>query len=79
MTGERLELDAVAETDYLNRVFKRSIRSNDGWKLIVSLDSEKRELYDLNNDPNEKKDLTDKHPRRVYELEQQLFRTFKGK
>ncbi|MBU0485622.1 MAG: sulfatase-like hydrolase/transferase [Proteobacteria bacterium] len=78
LAGEAMQLDAVAETDYLNRVFKRSIRTHDGWKLIVSLDSEKRELYDLNIDPAEKNDLSSKRPRRVYELEQLLFWTLKG-
>ena len=73
MNGEHLKLDAIAETDYLNRVFKRSIRTSDGWKLIVSLDNEKRELYNLDSDSEEMADLAGEEPRMVYELEQRLF------
>ena len=34
--GENLDLDGISETDYLLHSFKRSIKTNDGWKLIVS-------------------------------------------
>lgn len=78
MAGTDMKLDAVAETDYLNRVFKRSIRTHDGWKFILSLDSEKRELYNLNKDPEEKNNLIGEDPRRAYELEQKMFKILKG-
>jgi len=73
MAGEKLTLAGVSETDYLQHSFKRSIRTDDGWKLIVSLDTEERELYNLNDDPGEKVNLVGKYGRRAYELEQALF------
>lgn len=77
MAGKHLELDAVSETDYLQRSFKRAITTHDGWKLIVSLDSEKRELYNLQEDPDEQHNLAGDQGRLVYELEQRLFKISK--
>lgn len=73
LRGQELKLDGVAETDYLLRSFKRAIKSSDGWKLIVSMDSEERELYNLREDPGEKHNLIQSQGRRAYELEQKLF------
>lgn len=73
LAGEHLNLSGISETDYLQRAFKRSIKTNDGWKLIVSLDSEKRELYNLNDDPGERNNLIESEGRKAYELEQLLF------
>ena len=50
MSGQHINLDAFSETDYLYQVFKRSIRKSNGWKFIYSLDSNQRELYNLNKD-----------------------------
>jgi len=73
MAGNKLQLDAFSETDYLLHAFKRSIRTADGWKLIYSLDTEERELYNLNADPEELYNLIEEEGSRAYELEQRLF------
>lgn len=76
-----LQLDAFSETDYLLQVFKRSWRTHDGWKYIHSLDTEKRELYHLVEDPQELNNLIHNETKIAYELEQKLFKhlnTIKG-
>ncbi len=78
MQGQHMSLDAFSETDYLYKVFKRSIRGSNNWKLIYSLDSNERELYNLNDDPDEKNNLIEKEPRIAYELEQRLFKQMYG-
>ncbi len=45
------------ETDYRDFTHKRSIRTPDGWKYIVTLESGKEELYNLSTDPGEKTNL----------------------
>jgi len=72
MRGAFLRLDAFSETDYLLHSFKRSLRKSDGWKLIYSLDTETRELYDLNSDPGESKNLIESRPDKARELETEL-------
>ena len=42
------------------------------YKLILDLLDGKRELYDLEADPGEKRDLSSGDPRRTYEMEQAL-------
>jgi arylsulfatase A-like enzyme len=74
MGGEALALDAYSETDYLLQAFLRSLRSHDGWKLIYSMDTERRELYNLNEDPGERRNLIQREKKVAYELEQRLFR-----
>ncbi len=77
INGAPMQLDAFSETDYLLQAFKRSLRTADGWKFIYSLDSEQRELYNLNQDPEEKINLIGKEPRMAYTLEQRLFKHLK--
>lgn len=74
LRGQHLELPAFSETDYRLYAHKRSIRTADGWKLILSLDTNARELYNLKSDPQEKYNLIAKEQARAYELEQLLFR-----
>lgn len=45
------------ETDYRNYVHLRAVQTADHWKYILSLTTKKEELYDLTNDPGEKKNL----------------------
>ena len=78
MNGQVLNLNAYSETDYLYKVFKRSIRKSNGWKFIYSIDTNEKELYNLNEDPGEKNNLIDKEPRIAYELEQELFKQIYG-
>ncbi|MDD2703410.1 MAG: sulfatase [Candidatus Omnitrophica bacterium] len=72
--GESLKLDAFSETDYLLYSFKRSLRTSDGWKFIYSLESGERELYNLNIDPSETRNLADEEPQKALELEKELLR-----
>lgn len=72
--GGSLKLDAFSETDYLLYSFKRSLRTSDGWKFIYSLENEKRELYNLNGDPLETRNLAEQEPQKALELERELSR-----
>ncbi len=73
LRGQKLEVDAFAETDYRLFVHQRMIRQGNH-KLILDLLDGGRELYDLSADPGEKKDLSSQDPRRTYEMEQALRR-----
>lgn len=72
LSGKNVAHDVFSETDYRLFTFKRSLQTPDGWKLILTLDSGKKELYDLNNDPKELKNLILDNPSKGYELEQKL-------
>lgn len=75
--GKELSLEAFSETDYLLSTFKRSIVTPDGWKMILSRDTNRIELYNLNADPDERVNLVEKERRIAYELEQKLY-TYMG-
>ena len=77
-SGGSVARPAFSETDYREDTFKRSIVRPDGWKLIATLESKTRELYDLNADPGELNDLSGKEPRRADELEAALYAHFKS-
>ncbi len=74
MRGGNLQLDAFSETDYLLQVFKRSLRTADGWKFIYSMDTEDRELYNLKKDPYETNNLVEGEKNKACELEEKLFK-----
>lgn len=57
--------DAFSETDYRDLIHKRSVRTKDNWKLIITLDDGSEELYDLNTDPSEKKNLSSSNPKKA--------------
>jgi len=46
-----------SETDYRDFTHKRSVTTADGWKYILTLESETEELYNTVNDPGETKNL----------------------
>jgi arylsulfatase A-like enzyme len=69
--------DAFAETDYRLYTHKRGIRTADGWKYIYTEETKKSELYDLNSDPAETRDLAGSEKRRAYELEKKVFDFFR--
>ncbi|KKQ49720.1 MAG: hypothetical protein US68_C0011G0027 [Candidatus Shapirobacteria bacterium GW2011_GWE1_38_10] len=72
LKGENVAHDIYIETDYRLYTFKRSLQTPDNWKLILTLDSGKKELYNLNDDPNELKNLIEENPEKGFELEQKL-------
>ncbi len=79
LRGEPLEArDVFSETDYRAYTYKRSIVTADGWKLICTLESKTRELYDLTADPGEKQNRAAGDPQRADELERRLFAHFKS-
>jgi len=78
MQGENLKLDVFSETDYLWQGFKRSLRTHDGWKFVYSLESGKRQLFHLINDPEELNNLVEKEEKIASELEQKLFNRLKS-
>ncbi|HWS48687.1 MAG TPA: sulfatase [Candidatus Methanoperedens sp.] len=69
LSGKEVSHDVFSETDYRLYTFKRSIRTVDGWKFILSLENGKKELYDLNTDPLEKNNLILSNPQKGFELE----------
>ncbi|NJD55036.1 MAG: twin-arginine translocation signal domain-containing protein [Nitrospirae bacterium] len=78
LKGESVAKDVYSETDYRLYTYKRSIMTKDGWKFIYTLENKSRELYNLERDPGEMKNLVDQEPRLAYELEQRLFAYFKS-
>lgn len=77
MKGRQKGEDAYFETDYRLYTHKRGLRTADRWKFIITMETGRRELYDLAKDPGETLDLIESQPRKAYELEQRLFRHFK--
>ncbi len=73
MDGKKMQLNAFSETDYLLQTYKRSLRTPDGWKFIYTMDTEQRELYNLNEDPEEQSNLVDLEREIADQLEQELF------
>ncbi|MBF0331197.1 MAG: sulfatase [Candidatus Omnitrophica bacterium] len=78
LKGAHVQLDAYTETDYRLYTHKRALRTSDGWKFIYALESDQKELYNLNKDPQEKHNLVNVEQRKAYELEQQLFTWLKS-
>lgn len=73
MLGTPTARDIFSETNYREYTYKRSVISPDGWKLIYTLEGRSRELYDLNHDPKEERDLAVKEMVLADQLEQRLF------
>jgi len=82
-SGKDISRDVYSETDYRLYTHKRSIITSDGWKFILTLaeahDKKNiKELYNLNRDPEESKNLINSEPRIAYELEQKLLKHIKN-
>ena len=73
LKGTSAARSAFAETDYRAYTYKRCVVSPDGSKLIYTLESRSRELYDLTADPGETHDLSKADPARAGALERELF------
>lgn len=72
LRGENVAHDVYSETDYRLYTFKRSLESTDGWKFILTMENNKKELYNLNEDPDELNNLVSENPLKAFELEQKL-------
>ena len=77
LRGAAANRDIISETDYREYTFKRSLISPDGWKLVYTLETRSRELFDLNTDPLELVDVAAQHPQRADELERRLFEFYR--
>lgn len=72
LRGENVAHDVYSETDYRLYTFKRSLETVDGWKFILTMENNKKELYNLNEDPNELNNLALTDTQKAFELEQKL-------
>ena len=73
MRDEEQKLVAFSETDYRLFTHKRAMVDADGrYKFILTLESGRKELYDLQEDPGETVDLVETQAKVAYEMEQAL-------
>ena len=75
--GELVKRNVISETNYRDYTFKRSIITPDDWKLVYTLETKTAELYNLKEDPGEKKDIANARPKIAGELQKILFDHFK--
>lgn len=52
-----LKQDIFLETDYLDATHIRGVQTVNGWKYIITEQTGKEELYNIKNDPGEKKNV----------------------
>lgn len=78
LEGRRVTRTCFAETDYREYTYKRAIVRPDGHKLILTLETGERELYDLAADPGEKVNLVAAQPELADELEAELRAHFRS-
>jgi choline-sulfatase len=78
MQGERSTRNIFSETDYRDYTFKRAIITPNGWKLIYTLEDQRRELYYLPEDPGETQNLAGQMAKRADQLQSQLFTHYKS-
>jgi arylsulfatase A-like enzyme len=78
LEGQRVTRTCFAETDYREYTYKRAILRPDGHKLILTLESGERELYDLASDPGERVNLAEAQPALADELEAELRAHFRA-
>lgn len=78
MRGDLAEREyCYSETDYREYTFKRSVIRSDGWKLILTMETKNRELFNLKQDPTEALNLINHHPEIANDLENKLYAHFK--
>ncbi len=77
LRGQHTPRDIISETDYREFTFQRSIITPDDWKLILTLENNSRELFDLTTDPAEQHNLAETHPAKADELQSRLLAHFR--
>ncbi|MDF1661223.1 MAG: sulfatase [Planctomycetota bacterium] len=65
-----------SETNYRDYTFKRSIIDEERWKLIFTLESKSVELFNLNTDPSETRNLQARYPERARQLKARIYQKF---
>lgn len=71
-TGKFAGEDVYSETDYRNYTHKRSLRTKDGWKYIMTLENGGEELYNVHSDPGEKHNLISEDKTMAAKLKEKL-------
>lgn len=79
MRGQAEARDMFSETDYRNYSHKRSVRSADGWKYIMTLETGSDELYNLTEDPAEKNNVVTAQKAKAAQLHARLMKYLKTK
>lgn len=68
--------DIFMETDYRDYTHKRGMRTADGFKFVFTMESGKRELYNLNADPGEINNIADQNTDKTATIEQKVRNVF---
>lgn len=71
-TGKDLSQEIFTETDYRLYTHKRAVEMPDGRKLIVTMETNATELYNLTTDPTEQNNIAATHPADVAELRKKI-------
>ncbi len=77
MRGEVVTRNVYAETDYRQFTYQRAIITPEGWKLIYKLENRSRELFNLNEDPNERRNLATSEASHADQLQADLFEYYR--
>lgn len=78
MQGAHEPRDLFSETNYREYTFQRSLIAPNGWKLIYTLESGRRQLFQLDQDPHEANDLSADEGEIADALQSRLFAHFKS-
>ena len=68
VSGTGTPQDVFMETDYRDYTHKRGLRTADGWKYVLTMETGKEELYNLNTDPQELNNVLLEHADLAKEL-----------
>lgn len=78
MQGNHTPRDIFSETNYREYTFQRSIIDPAGWKLIYTLETDRRQLFHLDRDPAEADDVSMAESALADELQARLFAHWKS-
>ncbi|MEK7134520.1 MAG: sulfatase [Patescibacteria group bacterium] len=73
-TGKGEARDVFMETDYRNYTYKRGVRTADGWKYIMTMETGTEELYNVKSDPAETKNVLNEYPEISSRLNERVIR-----